>query len=113
MIDNAFSTLEDICLPNNEDYVRIDENTDFWVEEKTKVQDTAQYVLHPVKLCLSPGDFVMWDSRTIHCNHPPSRLSVENDAAKRLKRLVAYICMTPTSLAKDLDTLVEKKSTRF
>jgi hypothetical protein len=55
----------------------------------------------PVKLCCEAGDFIVWDSRTIHCNSPalsppeplPNRWNVS------LERLVAYVCMTPLSLA--------------
>ena len=35
----------------------------------------------------------MWDSRTAHCNHPPTKLSDEANASTTLKRLVGYICI--------------------
>ncbi|KAL1628415.1 hypothetical protein SLS54_001988 [Diplodia seriata] len=49
-----------------------------------------------VKTCLGPGDFVLWDSRTMHyARHP------EGDVI----RSAQYICMTPARFAakEDLD----------
>jgi len=52
--------------------------------------------LFPIKVCCSPGDFVIWDSRTIHCAAPAkSSRPIPKDAALPPRRLVAYICMTP------------------
>jgi len=65
----------------------------------------------PIKICLQPGDFVMWDSRTSHCNHP-AKVTPEN-YPKRLRRLVAYVCMTPASRAKDLKDLQAKRIHAF
>jgi len=36
------------------------------------------------KLCLKPGDFALWDSRTIHCNHPADHRSRHIDGGKYL-----------------------------
>ncbi len=75
----------------------------------------------PTKICLDPGkkciwfdvnptiskgDFVMWDSRTVHCNHPAKTREFKPDPIQ-LRRLVAYVCMTPVSLvpADKLDEL--------
>lgn len=47
-----------------------------------------------VKTCLDPGDFVLWDSRTMHyAKHP------EGDVI----RSAQYICMTPAKFAKKED----------
>jgi len=57
--------------------------------------------LTPIKVCAEPGDFVLWDSRVIHCNAPaivPRLLPKEGILEPR--RLVAYVCMTPKSRAK-------------
>eukprot|EP01113_Clastostelium_recurvatum_P040102 TRINITY_DN6204_c0_g1_i1.p1 TRINITY_DN6204_c0_g1~~TRINITY_DN6204_c0_g1_i1.p1 ORF type:complete len:316 (-),score=24.34 TRINITY_DN6204_c0_g1_i1:164-1111(-) len=51
--------------------------------------------MKPIKICADKGDFVCWDSRTVHCNHPAHDAPVRG--AAYLRRLVAYICMTPTS----------------
>lgn len=56
-----------------------------------------RYGLRPIKLCLEPGDLALWDSRTIHCNTPPT--SLENEIPTQLRRAVAYVCMTPKSKA--------------
>jgi len=55
--------------------------------------------LSPIKICCQPGDFVLWDSRTIHCNAPAKipRPFPEDGSALPPRRLVAYVCMTPTS----------------
>jgi len=54
--------------------------------------------LSPIKVCCKPGDFVLWDSRTIHCNSS-ARTSRPLPKLKTVllppRRLVAYICMTP------------------
>jgi hypothetical protein len=43
---------------------------------------------------------VLWDSRTIHCNHPAFvEPSSDNVADDRLIRLVGYVCMTPFECA--------------
>ena len=48
-----------------------------------------------------PGDLILWDSRTIHCNspaiHPPSDAptGVDVPKASELLRLVGYVCCTP------------------
>jgi len=56
--------------------------------------------LKMTKLILAPGDLVLWDSRTIHCNTPASLLSKEERPTHPdLRRLVSYICMTPTKFA--------------
>lgn len=50
-------------------------------------------------VCARAGDFVLWDSRTVHCNTP----AVEPPAAPadELLRSVAYICMTPREKANE------------
>jgi hypothetical protein len=40
-----------------------------------------------------PGTFIVWDSRTFHCNSPPLDKSRSSD------RVVLYICMVPRSMA--------------
>jgi len=62
--------------------------------------------LHAIKLCVEPGDFCLWDSRTIHCNScaTSARPIPENGEILSLRRLVTYICMTPRSrLPKELE----------
>ncbi|CAF1152550.1 unnamed protein product [Adineta ricciae] len=66
--------------------------------------------IHPLLQQLPPrlikckaGDLVVWDSRCIHCNTPAL---VDDNGANQaaLKRIVAYICMSPLSLfAPDAD----------
>jgi len=63
----------------------------------------------PSKICLDVGDFVMWDSRTVHCNHPAIPKPDRKDDPVKLRRLVAYICMTPTSFCKDLSSLLKQR----
>lgn len=55
-----------------------------------------------IKTCLDPGDFVLWDSRTMHyAKHP------EGDVI----RSAQYICMTPAKFAKKED--LELKAQMF
>jgi hypothetical protein len=63
------------------------------------------------KVCLDAGDFVMWDSRAIHCNTPPDEvkeLATHNMEGVDLKRLVAYVCMLPTRLVSSKKTIKER-----
>jgi len=54
--------------------------------------------LKPVKVCAKAGDFILWDSRTIHCNCPAktSRIIPSDGSLLAPRRLVAYVCMIPT-----------------
>jgi len=65
----------------------------------------------PVKICLEPGDFVLWDSRTSHCNHPAQL--IPGNYPKRLRRLVAYVCMTPSQKAANLKLLRTQREEAF
>ncbi|CAF4422407.1 unnamed protein product [Rotaria sp. Silwood2] len=50
------------------------------------------------------GDFVLWDSRLIHCNSPATALK-SNCGKVELLRIVAYVSMSPTSLVSTQYTL--------
>jgi hypothetical protein len=62
----------------------------------------------PIKICCEAGDFIVWDSRTVHCNtpalQPPTPLG--NNWNVSLERLVAYVCMTPLAMAKEPEKLL-------
>jgi hypothetical protein len=69
----------------------------------------------------SPGDFILWDSRLIHCNAPAGlpQPPVEN-APPSLLRMVAYISMSPNTMVhcmaldqfrKKRKQMVEKNAT--
>lgn len=60
---------------------------------------------HAFKICCSAGDLVMWDSRTAHCSHPSRGVCSPN----QLRRLVAYVCMTPVSCASNLPALSKER----
>eukprot|EP00931_Biecheleriopsis_adriatica_P060607 TRINITY_DN36407_c0_g1_i1.p1 TRINITY_DN36407_c0_g1~~TRINITY_DN36407_c0_g1_i1.p1 ORF type:complete len:357 (+),score=68.87 TRINITY_DN36407_c0_g1_i1:143-1213(+) len=76
-------------------------------EEHTRPEPFQDYIeverghsLHrgPYRLVdMRAGDFVLWDSRTVHCNSP----AIETPVAPgdRLLRAVVYVCMTPRCLA--------------
>jgi len=99
LFEHLFATRDDICNRKGADFAKLDHLNlkEIWGGE-----------YFPVKVCLDPGDFVMWDSRTTHCNHPATMLE-KSAAGKKdpvlLRRLVAYICMTPTRLASNLKEL--------
>lgn len=57
------------------------------------------------KICLDEGDFIMWDSRTVHCNSPASKRDI---LSPELRRLVCYICMMPSDLVSD-ETVIWKR----
>lgn len=71
----------------------------------------------PVLVCAKAGDLILWDSRIVHCNTPALRMAnyqrdllekktepfpclpMPEDGKGELLRLVAYVCMVPTSHA--------------
>ena len=54
---------------------------------KFSAEEAARYRSRAVKVCGEPGDMMLWDSRTFHCNTVPER----QDAI----RACAYVCMLP------------------
>jgi hypothetical protein len=116
MINAAFEKHNDICSGTSGHYVKMRPELGFWKEARASIgkrDTTNKYDLLPVKLVIEAGDMVLWDSRTIHCNHPVTKLSPDPEAANRLKRLTAYICMTPASLAQNLEELVKYRIYAF
>jgi hypothetical protein len=75
------------------DYIPFSKDSSLWNGE-IKTSGLA-----PRKVCCGPGDFVLWDSRTIHCNEfaRTSRSFPEDGSILSPRRIVAYICMTPAS----------------
>lgn len=53
-----------------------------------------------VKINMNPGDFVLWDSRTIHYAKLPEGNQI---------RHVQYICMTPRRFAEESDLKLKKE----
>ncbi|KAK4703177.1 hypothetical protein P7C70_g3039, partial [Phenoliferia sp. Uapishka_3] len=53
-----------------------------------------------VKVCLEPGDMVLWDSRTIHYNRRPSG---------DVDRVCTYVCMAPVELLNDADRATKQE----
>ena len=47
-----------------------------------------------VKVCAQPGDLLLWDSRTLHYNVPPTG---------NRDRSCTYVCMAPAKLLSDDD----------
>jgi len=82
-------------------------------DKKLWEQDTKEAGLSPIKVCCKAGDFVLWDSRTIHSNSPATsaRKAPEDGSTLPLRRLVAYICMTPTKRLKP--DVIEKRITAY
>lgn len=67
-----------------EEYIPVVEDNSLWHGPHRLVQMRA-------------GDFVLWDSRTVHCNSPAIETPVTPE--DRLLRAVVYVCMTPRSYA--------------
>jgi hypothetical protein len=69
-----------------EDYIELKEDSPVWQAPHRLVQMRA-------------GDFVLWDSRCVHCNTP----AIEQPTAPvdRLLRAVVYVCMTPREKASE------------
>lgn len=116
MIDDAFLKIPDICSPKGRDYVRMYPDYFFWKEARDvigKRNESNRYDMLPVKLVVEAGDMILWDSRAIHCNHPVTKNDPSPDALTHLKRLTAYICMTPSSLAKNIEELAKYRVLAF
>eukprot|EP00756_Hemistasia_phaeocysticola_P014487 Hpha_TRINITY_DN15340_c0_g2::TRINITY_DN15340_c0_g2_i1::g.88544::m.88544 len=59
-----------------------------------------ELVCSPVKVNCKAGDFVIWDSRTIHSDQPASEEAPKAKGdAKALLRLAVYVSMVPVSVA--------------
>jgi len=67
------------------------------IKDKSIWEEIKRQGLVPIKVCCGPGDFILWDSRTIHCNSPATidRPLPRDGTLLPPRRLVAYICMTP------------------
>lgn len=115
MIDAAFEKYPGICSKTSGDFVRMFPDYFFWKDARTAVKRDAnnRYDLLPVKLVVEAGDMILWDSRTIHCNHPVTKDSSDPEAATRLKRLTGYVCMTPARLAQNQEQLVKYRIYAF
>lgn len=74
-----------------------DDEDRFNVLKKKKHGKLWDAVMQMPKVCVlpDPGDFVLWDSRTIHANHPGIKASGLTQREDELLRLVVFICMTP------------------
>lgn len=120
MMDDVFNTHDDVCSKSKGDFVPIRKEAQWWIDRRRATTDPHDY--RPVKLCVDAGDFILWDSRCVHCNHPasptpptptPTPTQGGEEAKVELKRLAAYICMTPTRLAKNLDELIVQRVFSF
>jgi len=89
LFDKLFASRKDLGDRFGSDYIRISKP-----ELVPEVWEDPAY--RPIKLCLDPGDFAVWDSRTGHCNHPATPQATPPPTLD-FRRLVCYICMTPIS----------------
>jgi len=72
-----------------------------WV--KFSDEEMAHYSeCKPTKITCDPGDFLLWDSRTVHYAAPPRGESL---------RMAVYVCMQPASLANA--SQIKKKQEAF
>eukprot|EP00735_Rhodelphis_limneticus_P008157 TRINITY_DN2096_c0_g1::TRINITY_DN2096_c0_g1_i1::g.21763::m.21763 TRINITY_DN2096_c0_g1::TRINITY_DN2096_c0_g1_i1::g.21763 ORF type:complete len:341 (+),score=13.93,PhyH/PF05721.8/3.6e+02,PhyH/PF05721.8/0.0011,DUF1479/PF07350.7/79,DUF1479/PF07350.7/0.23 TRINITY_DN2096_c0_g1_i1:83-1105(+) len=76
--------------------------------------DDEKYCKTAIQPRLSSGDFLVWDSRTIHCGQGVDMCQPQSEVmAGRenhiLTRLVAYICMVPRAHITDVTTLQRRK----
>eukprot|EP01111_Echinosteliopsis_oligospora_P011316 TRINITY_DN3708_c0_g1_i1.p1 TRINITY_DN3708_c0_g1~~TRINITY_DN3708_c0_g1_i1.p1 ORF type:complete len:423 (-),score=99.52 TRINITY_DN3708_c0_g1_i1:50-1246(-) len=115
MVASAFE--QDLYLKtSNRDLGMMRPEAAYWQDALSAIterNDDNRYDLLPIKPVLDPGDFIMWDSRSVHCNHPPTQLSTDPSSSSRLKRLAAYICMIPAAAAKDLAELAKYRAYAF
>jgi len=67
-----------------EEYIRLTEESPVW--------QAPHRIVH-----MRAGDFVLWDSRCVHCNSPA--VEMPSTPVDRLLRAVVYVCMTPKAMA--------------
>ena len=62
-----------------------------------------------------PGDLLLWDSRTVHCNTPSfvSPPQLNTGEIPSLLRIVSYICMTPLAFAENRVELIDRRLNAF
>ena len=63
-----------------------------------------------------PGDLLLWDSRTVHCNSPSFVTPphpANNNEPPSLLRMVSYICMTPLTFAENPEDLIQRRLHAF
>ncbi|KAM0751007.1 hypothetical protein T439DRAFT_325165 [Meredithblackwellia eburnea MCA 4105] len=56
-----------------------------------------------IKVCAKAGDFIVWDSATMHQGNPPLPQS-------KNKRVITYVCMGPEHLMNERDRAVRKQA---
>lgn len=81
---------------HKDDWYKLNDDEIKWLDSKN---------LEPIKVTAGKGSFVLWDSRTFHCNTPP-----ENSREIVRNRYVVYVCMTPANLANDKDIIKKQKA---
>ncbi len=75
----------------------------------TRVDDAELWQKHQaIKLCLDAGDFAMWDSRTVHCNHPCQRMPPGREGYSYSSR----ICNTRTQNNTNTQTQQRKHTNK-
>ncbi|UJR28809.1 hypothetical protein I4U23_010033 [Adineta vaga] len=76
-----------------------------WVDyARVPYQHPLLKQLQPRLIKCKAGDLIVWDSRCIHCN-TPALVYEDKSNQIELLRIVAYICMSPSSLfVPDMDS---------
>jgi hypothetical protein len=69
-----------------------------WYKFTNEEKEKEELLKNVVKVNCKSGDFILWDSRTFHCNRPPTG---------NISRACTYICMLPKSHVPE-----EKKAKR-
>lgn len=80
--------------------------TQKWVKPDPSSPVLSRY--ERIKVCAPAGTLFLWDSRTVHCNQPPSPT---RNSVDPIPRMVIYICMTPASMCTPSE--LEKKRQAF
>jgi ectoine hydroxylase-related dioxygenase (phytanoyl-CoA dioxygenase family) len=91
LVDNGPDDGGFVCVPGSHKY------NEFWEGKEVPGRDdwyffsddepqTDPLFEQSVKVCCSAGDFILWDSRTWHCNTVPKTESL---------RACTYVCMLP------------------
>eukprot|EP01126_Amoeba_proteus_P034622 TRINITY_DN3457_c0_g2_i3.p1 TRINITY_DN3457_c0_g2~~TRINITY_DN3457_c0_g2_i3.p1 ORF type:complete len:264 (-),score=59.61 TRINITY_DN3457_c0_g2_i3:52-756(-) len=105
IFDSIFQSRPD--LAGKGDWIMLEKDDNLWRE----VEEAG---LGALKVCCSSGDFVVWDSRVIHCGCAAvkKRPKLPGRAVLPFRRLVAYVSMVPEEIL-DTDTIQKRREAYY
>jgi hypothetical protein len=106
LVDNGPLDGGFVCVPGSQSYPEFfnDKNithTDDWYLFSAEDKTSDPMFEQSMKICCAAGDFVLWDSRTWHCNTVPKSQTL---------RACVYVCMLPKTCVSARSKLKRAKA---